>query len=219
MCPSGPTPAQERTPRGGYSGPSPGGFWRSPGWILLKLSGQPVPGLCQPHSEVFPDSQTEAPAFLFVSMPFCPGTGYQWKKPVSVLFVLFALSLQVFIHVDKICTQHPPQPCSTEPSLLQAEQSMLSQPLLHRRDAWVSQSSWRPYTGLLLVYPCVSYNGRPRIGHSTRFGLTNTEQRERTTSQPAGSTSPNATKNTTSLLVAKTHCWLLFSLVSKLNLL
>ena len=88
-------------------------------WRLHDLPGQPVPARGHPHSEnVFPDIQMEPPVFQFVPTAPGPVTGHHCKEPSSILF---APSLQVLICIDKI----PP-----EPSLLQAEQSELSIPVV-----------------------------------------------------------------------------------------
>ena len=83
------------------------------------LSGQPVPVLGRPRrTEVFAGVQREPSVFQFVLSASGPATGYHWKEPGSVLM---APSLQVLLCSEKT---HP------ELSLLQAEQSQLSQPLL-----------------------------------------------------------------------------------------
>jgi len=70
------------------------------GWRLHNLSGQPVPVLGHPDSKkVFPDVQRQPPVFQLVPIASGPGTRHHWKEPGSVLF---ALSLQVFIYIDKI---------------------------------------------------------------------------------------------------------------------
>ena len=87
------------------------------GWRLHKVCGQPVPLLGHPHSEkVFPHVQEEPPVFHFVPIASCPVTGHLWKEAGSVFL---SPSLQIFMYTDKF----PP-----EGSLLQAEQSLLSQP-------------------------------------------------------------------------------------------
>jgi len=69
------------------------------GWRLHNISGQPVPVLGHPHSEkVFPDVQRQPPVFQFVPVASCLVTRHHWKESGSVLF---ALSLQVCIHVDE----------------------------------------------------------------------------------------------------------------------
>lgn len=81
--------------------------------------------------------------FQFVPIAPCHGTGHQWKELVSVLS---ALSLQVFIDIDKILP---------ESFLLQAEQYEHSA-FPHRRGAPVALSSLWPSAQLYLVAPCLS---------------------------------------------------------------
>ena len=84
------------------------------GGRLHNLPGQPVSVLSHPHGKkVFPDVQMEPPVFVPVASG--PDTT---KEHGSVFFALFP---QAFIYIDK----NPP-----EPSLLQAEESQLSQPFL-----------------------------------------------------------------------------------------
>lgn len=69
-------------------------------WRLHGLSGQPVPVLHHLHSmEVLPGVWLGPPVFQLVPGAVCPGAGHHWKEPGSVLF---APSLLVFVHVDKI---------------------------------------------------------------------------------------------------------------------
>lgn len=65
-----------------------------------------------------------------------------------VLFFYFLPSYHIFIHIDKI---------PSNPSLSQAQQSLLSQTFLVR--GAVSPSSSWPFAGLILLYPCPSYVG------------------------------------------------------------
>jgi len=84
------------------------------GWRHHNLSGQPAPVLGHPHNKkVFSGVQREATVFQYVPIVSCPVPGHHWKKPDSVLF---APSLQVFMHIDKV---------PGEPALPQAEQSQL----------------------------------------------------------------------------------------------
>jgi len=86
-------------------------------------SASSLGNLCQcsgslPVKIVFDDVQREPSVFQFVPIASGPVTAHRGKEPGSVFF---APSLQVFVQIKKI----PP-----EPSLPQAEQSQLSQPLL-----------------------------------------------------------------------------------------
>jgi len=91
-------PASAGPYKSGYPGPCPGGFLVSP--KRNHESGQPVPVLSHPHSDkVFPIVQREPPVFQSVSIASGPVTGHHLEEPGSVLF---APSLQVCIHVDKI---------------------------------------------------------------------------------------------------------------------
>jgi len=67
---------------------------------------------------VFSDIEKAPPVFQFVPIASGPVTGHHWKQPGCILF---APSFRVFIYADEI----PP-----DPSLLQAEQSLLPQPFL-----------------------------------------------------------------------------------------
>ena len=46
---------------------------------LHNLSGQPIPGLCQPQREVLPHVQMELPMLQFVPVAPCPVAGHHWK--------------------------------------------------------------------------------------------------------------------------------------------
>ena len=86
---------------------------------LHNLPGQPVPGLRHPpREEVLPPVQTELPVPQFVPIAPCPVAGHHWKEPGPVLLTR---TLQIFRGICKIPSQ---------PSLLQAEQAQLPQPLL-----------------------------------------------------------------------------------------
>ena len=101
-----------------------------------------MPVLSHPLSgKVFPDVQRKSPLFQCVPVASGPVTGHHWQEPVSVLS---APSLQVFIHVDEI---------PLEPSLLQAEQPWLSQPLL----VGEMLQSFNHLHGPLLDYPARLY--------------------------------------------------------------
>ncbi|KAK4830703.1 hypothetical protein QYF61_012872 [Mycteria americana] len=83
------------------------------------VSGHSVPVVSHPHSKkVFPDVHRQPPVFQFVPIASCPVTGHHQIQPGSVFSTP---SLQVFIYIDKM---------SPQPSLLQAQQSQLSQPFL-----------------------------------------------------------------------------------------
>lgn len=70
-------------------------------WQLLKISreetttsGQPLPGLGQPQSEVPPDVQMEPPAFQFVPDASHPVPGHHCQEPGS----LFSASPPRYLH-------------------------------------------------------------------------------------------------------------------------
>ena len=80
--------------------------------------GKPCQCLVTLPVKAFPDVQGEPPVFQFVPIASGPLTEPHCKEPGSVLFAPY---FQVFIYMNMI----PPTP-----SLLQAEQSQLSQPFL-----------------------------------------------------------------------------------------
>ena len=86
---------------------------------LHSLPGQPGPGLWHPQrEEVLPRVQLELPLLQFVPVAPCPVAGHHWKESGPVLLTP---TLQIFVGIDKVPSQ---------PSLLQAEQAQLPQPLL-----------------------------------------------------------------------------------------
>ena len=86
---------------------------------LHNLPGQPVPVLRHPHrEEVLPHVQVELPMLQFVPIAPCPVTGHHWKEFGPILLTP---TLQIFLGIYKVPSQ---------PSLLQAEQVQLPQPLL-----------------------------------------------------------------------------------------
>jgi len=86
---------------------------------LHNLPGQPVPGLRHPQSEeVLPHVQLELPLLQFVPVGPCPVAGHHWKESGPILLTP---TLQVFVSVYNVPSQ---------PSLFQAEQAQLPQPLL-----------------------------------------------------------------------------------------
>ena len=86
---------------------------------LHNLPGQPVPVLRHPQREEFlPHVQLELPLLQFVPIAPCPVTGHHWKESCPVLLTP---TLQVFRGISKVPSQ---------PSLLQAKQAQLPQPVL-----------------------------------------------------------------------------------------
>jgi len=86
---------------------------------LHHLPGQPGPGPHHPQrEEVLPLVQTELPLLQFVPIAPCPVAGHHWKESGPVLLTP---TLQIFRGIYKVPSQ---------PSLLQAEQAQLPQPLL-----------------------------------------------------------------------------------------
>lgn len=77
----------------------------------------------------------------------CPLSGHHWEESA---FVFFTFSCQIWIHVDKILP---------DPSLLKAEQSQLSQPLLCQ-----TLPSFMALAGLTPVFPCLSRVVEPSLG-------------------------------------------------------
>lgn len=65
-----------------------------------------------------PYVQMEPPVFQSVAVAFSPDTGHHWKESGSVCLTPY---LQTLVYIGEICP---------ELSLLQAEQSQLSQPFL-----------------------------------------------------------------------------------------
>ena len=133
-----------------------------------------------------------------------PVTGHHWKEPGSVLF---ASSLQVFIHIDEI----PP-----EPSLFQTDQSHLSQPFV----TWGVFHSLHQFCRLSLEFlssmsmPPLYLGGQKWIQLS-RYGLTSAEQRGRITSLNTMATlqlmQPRIPLTS---FATGAHFWLTFNLVS-----
>ena len=86
---------------------------------IHNLPGQPGPGLHHPQrEEVLPHAQLELPLLQFVPVAPCPVAAHHWKESGPVLLTP---TLQIFRGISKILSQ---------PSLLQAEQAQLPQPLL-----------------------------------------------------------------------------------------
>ena len=86
---------------------------------LHNLPGQPVPGLRHPQrEEVLLHVQLEFPLLQFVPVAPCPVAGHHWEESGPVLLTP---TLQIFRGISKVPSQ---------PSLLQAEQAQLPQPLL-----------------------------------------------------------------------------------------
>ena len=86
---------------------------------LHNLPGQPVPVLRHPQREdVLPQVQLELPVPQFVPIAPCPVAGHHCKESGPVLLTP---TLQIFRGISKVPSQ---------PSLLQAEQAQLPQPLL-----------------------------------------------------------------------------------------
>ena len=112
-------PAEAGSPRAGCTGPCPGGSWISP----EKETPQPLwaawARLRHPQrEEVLPHVQLELPRLQFVPVAPCPVAGHHWKESGPVLLTP---TLQIFRGISKVPSQ---------PSLLQAEQAQLPQPLL-----------------------------------------------------------------------------------------
>ena len=85
---------------------------------LHNLPGQPAPVLRHPQrEEVLPHVQTELPVPQFVPIAPSPVTGHHWKELGPMLLTP---TLQIFVGIYKVPSQ---------PSLLQAEQAQLPQPL------------------------------------------------------------------------------------------
>ena len=103
---------------------------------LHNLLGQPAPVLTNPPSKK-KKNQLFSDVFQLMLIASGPITGHHWQEPGSVLF---ALSLQVFRHIDEILLP--------EPSLLQAEESQLSQHFLIMSDVPVPSSSLWPFPSL-----------------------------------------------------------------------
>ena len=103
---------------------------------LHSLPGQPGPGLRHPQrEEVLPHVQVELPQLQFVPIAPCPIAGHHWKEFGPVLLTP---TLQIFVSIYKVPSQ---------PSLLQAEQAQLPQPLLVGE---MLQSPHHPRTPLIL---------------------------------------------------------------------
>ena len=119
---SGPTPLLKQDHlEPSVQGPRPDIFWISPSMEIP----QPPLATCgsswspsQWQSVSWCSDGTSCASFQSVPIVSGPVPGHLWAEPGSVLLTTF---LQVFIYIDEI----PPKP-----SLLQDEQSKLSQPLL-----------------------------------------------------------------------------------------
>ena len=86
---------------------------------LHNLPGQPVPVLRHPQrEEVLPLVWMELPVLQCVPITPCPVAGHHWKEFGPILLTP---TLEIFISIYKVPSQ---------PSLLQAEQAQLPQPLL-----------------------------------------------------------------------------------------
>ena len=85
------------------------------------ISGKPVSVLCHPQSkEVLPHVQLEILMLQLVPTDPYPVTGHYWKE---LGLILLTPTLKTFTGIYKV---------PSEPSLLQAEQAQLPQPLRHR---------------------------------------------------------------------------------------
>lgn len=119
LGPSGPTLAQAGTgtPRGSCPEPHPSGFWTSP----RKETQQPLQ--VTHASALSPDEWRSASwcSDRTFCVPICPHCLLFWHHWQEFSSILFAPSLQIFIHVAKI---------SPEPPILRVEQSQFFQPLL-----------------------------------------------------------------------------------------
>lgn len=123
--------------------------------ICHKSRGQPVLVVSYPHSEkVSPDVHREHPVFHFVPTASGPGTGHYWKEPGST----FTPSLQIFIYAGK---------SPAELSLLQTDQSQLSQPYPTGEMLQSLRHVCDPFPGLSPVCPYFCFTGESRTGHST----------------------------------------------------
>lgn len=112
------------------------------------LSGQPLPVLSYAYiRKVFPDVQMKLPVFQFVFITSFALTGYHQDKSVSVSF---ALSHQIFIHIDNIYS---------ELSLLHAELFWL---YLSMTSILRPESSLWPFAGLLPICSCLSFTRNSR---------------------------------------------------------
>ncbi|KAK4810721.1 hypothetical protein QYF61_007695 [Mycteria americana] len=90
------------------------------GWRLNHFPGQPVPMLDNPFSEEkFPNIQSQPPLVQLEAISSCPITCYLGEETNTHLATT---SFQVVVESNKV---------SPEPSLLQAKQSQLPQPLLY----------------------------------------------------------------------------------------
>jgi len=155
------------------------------GWRLYSLPGQ------LSHCKIlFPDVQREAPVFQVVPIASGPVTGHHSKKPGSIFI---APSLQVFLYIGKILPK---------PSLLQAGQSQLSQPVL-TQDTLQSLHHLRgpslDFPPPAPVCPCL-LRWEPRTGHSTP-GVASPEQSR-------GEGSPLSTRSQCSNADEGTICFL-----------
>ena len=92
------------------------------------------------------------PMSQFLPVASCPATGHHWKEPGSILFAPFLPSL---LYIDKITPQT---------SLLQAEQSQLSQPFLRSE---MFQSLHHPDRSLMKMLnrigPSIKPWGTPQV--------------------------------------------------------
>jgi len=114
-----PTPCPSRITQSRLHSTVARGVGTSPEKETPQPSGQPGPGLCHPQrEEVLPRVQLELPLPQFVPVAPCPVAGHHCKEPGPVLLTP---PLQILIGISKVPSQ---------PSLLQAEQAQLPQPLL-----------------------------------------------------------------------------------------
>lgn len=114
------TPEYAGPPEAGSLGPCQrNNFWISSSRKKTQTQWATCAGGQSPSQwKVFSDVQREHPVFHFVSIASGPGTGHYWKEPGSTFFTP---SLQIFRDAGKI---------PAELSLLQTDQSQLSQPFL-----------------------------------------------------------------------------------------
>lgn len=160
---------------------------------ILKRKWLHLPGqlLCHLHSRmVFSVVQMEPSVLQFVPLAFWPDTGRHRKEPGSILF---APSLQ---GEGKI----PPKPPLPHGKQQQLSHSFLIgdalQPLQHR--------ALRPFAGLPQICPSLSCTGGLRIGARSLDTASPVLSGEKDHLHPhAGSTFPNAPKNTIGLLCSK----------------
>ena len=126
---------------------------------IHSFSGQPLPVPHHPYRKEFlPSVQSKSTLLKFEATAPCPVTPCPCKK--SLLGFLIG-PLQVLEGRNKV---------SPQPSLLQAEQPQLSQPVLTGEVPALRSSLW-PSSGPAPTAPCLSCAEGSRAGHSTPGGV------------------------------------------------